>query len=1156
MNIFEYMYQFDTVKRIINGKNVKVGKTVDGFNIMVLACDFMLNDKTIFVVLPSLYEAQNYYDMLSNIIPEDDVLFFPSLEMISASMISSSTDFLYERIDTISGLLTGSKKIVVTNLSGAIKYEMNPNIWLKSILKIKKNDTYDLNKFVERLSSMGYEKVYTVIKTGQFAKRGSIVDIFPLNFLNPIRIDFFGDDIETIKEFDFETQRSIKEVDDISILPVNELIYDNEALKIAKDKIYTFMESFELSSIEEEMYKKDIIKLENHENLESLARYLEFFDEDKKTILDFAEDKKIYLVDPVKAKESFKRIDVDIMDYSDRLGGRSLLKMDLYYDYEKIVDIADCQFEGLRTLDNCDIIANAKNIDSYKGNQRLVLNDLNVFRKNTTLISILNKDRYNKLDELLFDNNIVLHQVSDLSRIGRGAINAINMYLPSFQLIDYGFNLLNESLIFDSEHKAKKARYKSIFKNGIKISRYDELVLGDYVVHYDFGIGRYKGIETIELKGLKRDYISIEYANKTGLYLPLEKIKELMKYASYDAEGVIIHEIGDSAWLRAKNKVRKRVHDISDKLIKLYAERQASNGFAFLEDNEDQIEFENDFEYELTVDQQKALNEVKRDMEAKRVMDRLVCGDVGYGKTEVALRAAFKAVYSGKQVAILAPTTILARQHYLTFKSRMEKYAIKVELLSRMVDTKKQNEIIEGLKCGYVDVVIGTHRLLSNEVSFKDLGLLIIDEEQRFGVTHKEKIKELKVNVDCITLSATPIPRTLQMSMVGIKDLSMIETPPKNRYPIQTYVLERNDRIISDAIIKEITRGGQVFYLYNWTETIEDMKKHLEMLVPEAKITIVHGKLRKDEIEKRLASFIDKKFDVLLCTTIIETGIDMPLTNTLIIHDSDRLGLSQMYQIRGRVGRSDKIAYAYLMYEPKKELTKEAEKRLATIKEFNELGSGFKIAMRDLSIRGAGDLLGEEQSGFIESVGIDMYTRLLDEEINKKDEKEAPKPKEAEFEPVVSRSIDSSYISADDLKISFHQKIANLKSIYELTELENEMTDRFGPVSVDLLTYMYEKLMDNICKRIGIYKIERKQELLALTFTLEAGNNIDGKALFKMLKDDHDVRLLKINHEVVMEFMFKSKILMLIKICQYLEKIEKMVIIPQGEENENPTNSI
>ncbi|MDE6013915.1 MAG: transcription-repair coupling factor, partial [Anaeroplasmataceae bacterium] len=585
--------------------------------------------------------------------------------------------------------------------------------------------------------------------------------------------------------------------------------------------------------------------------------------------------------------------------------------------------------------------------------------------------------------------------------------------------------------LYEVSYAPRKAKYKSVYKNAIKISKYDELEFGDYVVHYDYGIGRYLGIKTIESEGIKRDFLYVLYGGESGVYIPLEQISSIMKYASKDVEGIKLHTIGSSQWARTKAKVRKRVHDISEQLIKLYAARQNAKGFEFLPDSTEQISFENDFAYELTPDQKKAIAAIKKDMESARPMDRLVCGDVGYGKTEVAMRAAFKAVYSGKQVCVLAPTTILATQHYQNFKNRMEDYGIDVELLNRFVPMSKQKQIIEGLKKGSVDVIIGTHRVLSNEIVYKDLGLLIVDEEQRFGVTHKEKIKELKVNVDCITLSATPIPRTLQMSVMGLKDLSMIETPPKNRYPVQTYVLERNDRIIADAIEKELSRGGQVFYLYNFVDSIEEIEQHLHDLVPMARICVGHGKLTKEKLENRVADFIAHKYDILLCTTIIETGIDMPETNTLIVHDADRLGLSQLYQIRGRVGRSNKIAYAYLMYEPKKILTTDAEKRLETIKEFNELGSGFKIAMRDLSIRGSGDLLGEEQSGFVESVGLDMYLKILNEEINHITVTEKEVPDKSLLKPFVSRTISKEYIENEDVRIEIHKKIDQLKSLSE-----------------------------------------------------------------------------------------------------------------------------
>ncbi|MCR5232185.1 MAG: transcription-repair coupling factor, partial [Acholeplasmatales bacterium] len=667
--------------------------------------------------------------------------------------------------------------------------------------------------------------------------------------------------------------------------------------------------------------------------------------------------------------------------------------------------------------------------------------------------------------------------------------------------------------------------------------------------HYDYGIGRYEGIKTLTQKGISRDYINIIYAKQSALLLPLEKISDLMKYASKDAEGIVLHELGSTAWARQKARVRKKVHDISDTLIKLYAARQAAEGFQFPEDNMLQLELENDFEYELTEDQKKAILDVKRDMESKRPMDRLICGDVGYGKTEVALRAAFKAILGGKQVAVLAPTTILARQHYLTFKKRMDKYGARVELLSRFVSRKDQQRIIEDLKKGSVDLVVGTHRILSEEVKFNDLGLLIVDEEQRFGVTHKEKIKALKVNVDCITLTATPIPRTLQMSVMGIKDLSMIETPPKNRYPIQTYVLERNERIIQDAITREIARGGQVFYLYNRVDSIFDVAKKLNELVPYARIGIGHGRLTKDELEDVISRFINKEYDVLLCTTIIETGIDIPDTNTLIIHDADRLGLAQMYQIRGRVGRSSKIAYAYLMYEPKKLLTPEAEKRLETIKEFNELGSGYKIAMRDLSIRGSGDLLGDEQSGFVESVGIDVYLKILQEEIDAKrhegdisfnKQEESKKEDISLVTPLVSRTIQKDYINSDDIRIEIHKKIDKINSIAGLHQLEAELVDRFGEIDEELYLYMYEKLMKSYCKQVGVYKLDTsKVNEIKYIIDKDSSKTKDGNLMFQ---EAYKLKLIKLGYsygeiQIIQTIRPKQKLDDFKLICEYFSKI-------------------
>lgn len=1141
MNLLEYFSNLKTVREIRESSKISLGQSTDEFNIMLIASDFYNGDKSLFVVLPNLYEAQKYYDQLTASFNEEDILFFPADELVSAEIIAATGDFLFERINTISTLLEGKKKIIITNMHGAIKYEMHPSVWKKSIFRIDSSMSFNLHDLCYKLVSLGYEATFTVQKTGQFSRRGSIIDIFPLGYENPIRLDFFGDDIDSIKEFNVENQRSINNIDNISVLPVSELIYNDEEFKLAKSKIFEFINQYKTSQIEEDMFKRDLFDLENHKGLESLSRYIGFFDDTKSTVFSFVENKRIYIVDPIKAKEGYNHMIYDLEEYSSRLGGYSVANMNLFSSIDRLIDNANVLIEALRSIGKIDKNVFVKAVIPYQANKKAIVNDLVGLRtRRIVVLAFKDIERFKKIQELLEENNIFIRINNDLSNLCVGNIYAIIGSYPSFEMDYDGLMIINDSALFDSKAIPHKAKYKSVYKNAVKISNYDELVVGDYVVHYDHGIGKYLGIKTIRTEDVERDFLYVMYGNNSGLYIPLEQISNIMKYAAADTMNVKLHEIGSTAWARAKAKVRKKVHDISDKLIALYAERQMAKGFEYPEDSVEQAQFEQDFEYELTHDQEKAINAIKHDMESKRPMDRLVCGDVGYGKTEVAMRAAFKAVYAGKQVCMLAPTTILARQHYLTFKSRMEKYGIRVELLSRFVSAKAQTKIIEDLFFGGVDIVVGTHRVLSNEIMFKDLGLLIVDEEQRFGVTHKEKIKEMKVNVDCITLTATPIPRTLQMSVMGIKDLSMIETPPKNRYPIQTYVLERNDRIIQDAILRELARGGQIFYLYNRVDSIEDVAAHLHSLVPEARIGIGHGKLSKDQLENVIAKFIDKEFDILLCTTIIETGIDMPDTNTLLIHDADRLGLAQMYQIRGRVGRSNKIAYAYLMYEPRKMLTPDAEKRLETIKEFNELGSGYKIAMRDLSIRGSGDILGEEQSGFIETVGLDMYLKILDEEINKKNSSDEIKEDKSLSSLMTNRTIKESYINNDDARIKIHKKIDKLKSLSGLNDLVNELTDRFGSVDDDLLLYMHEKLMKSYCKILDIYKLDKSnRRYIAFIFTKDKTKELDGNKLFTLLKDFKYITLTHIDNEVriLLEIQGRGKLEYFKDINNYLNMI-------------------
>ena len=1107
MNIVPFLLNHTIIDELIEKPKVRIGGSCDDFNIMMLACDFYRGSSSIFVVLPNLYTAQKYYDQLLGFVDEEDVLFFPADELVSAEMIAATGDFLFERIQTIYALLQNEKKIVVTNLHGLIKFELPKYIWECSTFTLKVGTCIEIKDLVERLVRIGYEPVYTITKTGEFSRRGSIVDIFPLGYDKPIRLDFFGDEIETVKYFNMETQRSIEQISKVTILPVTEFIYDDLDFKEAKRKIYNFLDQFKLSPIEEEMVNKDMFSLENHQNLLGLSRYFEFFNNEISTILDFVDNKKVYMIDPVKSKEIYDHLILDLNEYCGRIGGYVISNMKLFEKFENVIEKGNVYIEGLRNIGNLDYRLTIKEGVSYKGNQKEIIDDFKRYRDNKYIIlSYTNEERLKKLIDLCLDENIFLVKVKDASGIKTGQINCVYGDLPAFNLIKDDVMILNDDSLYQVEYHPRKTKYKSVYKNAIKISKYDELEVGDYVVHYDHGIGKYLGMKTMEHGGIKRDFLFVMYGKGSNLYIPLEQLSSIMKYASKDVEGISLHEIGGTAWARTKAKVRSKVKDISEQLIKLYAARQNATGFSFDADTVEQEMFENEFEYELTIDQKRAIDSVKLDMEDTKPMDRLICGDVGYGKTEVAMRAAFKAVYGGKQVAMLAPTKILSTQHYKNFKKRMEDYGITVELLNGFVPAKKQEEVIEGIKKGGVDIVIGTHRILNNEVKFKDLGLLIVDEEQKFGVTHKEKIKSLKVNVDCITLSATPIPRTLQMSMLGLKDLSMIETPPKNRYPVQTYVLERNDRIIVDAIEREMARGGQVFYLYNFVETIEDVAAHIQSLVPHARLCVGHGRLSKDQLDKKIQDFIDFKYDVLICTTIIETGIDMPNTNTLIIHDADRLGLSQLYQIRGRVGRSSKIAYAYLMYEPRKMLTPEAEKRLETIKEFNELGSGYKIAMRDLSIRGSGDLLGSEQSGFVESVGLDMYLKILNEEINHVVEIKEQLDRSITT-PLVNRTIDKEYIDNDDVRIEVHRKIDKLESLDAVRELEAELIDRFGDIDEELYLYMYEKLMKNFCKLLGIEKMNTNNYYMEYIFSLESSSKANGERMFVECEAFKDIKL-------------------------------------------------
>lgn len=1136
--ILNYLKDKFEIRTLTNDSFSRINKTNDNFNIYAIASDFINNNRSIFVVLPNLFSAQKYYDNLLNLLPDEDVLFYPADEMVVSNFMIASSDFKYERINTIAEILNNTPKVIVTNLTGILRFNVPINYWRNSIINISVKDEIDRKDLVSRLISLGYEKTYTVYKTGEFSIRGSIIDIFPLNSTNPIRLDFFGDEVDEIKEFDVETQLSINKINNTKIIPVTEFFYTDQMM----DEITASLE-LEINKTTNEEYKtslnNDLLNLKQRNKLDTLNQYMCKFYK-VQSIIEMIDAKK-YIVDIDKMKAiHLKNID-DISEYLHNQSIENFILNDYFLDLNIIPDDS-FYIDGVVTHDSTFSI-NAKDIPPYNGNFRTLLKDINNLIGSVEIIIVMEDlNRLKRLKEFLLENNIIYQTINTVEQIDKRYVNlVIRQFALELDSQFLGTYIVTENTIYSSSFEKKKIKYKSIFSNATKINNHDELKIGDFVVHYDFGIGKYIGIKAMKMSDNLKDYLEIQYAKTDVLYIPIENIDRISKYNVHDGREPNLTLIGSSQWTKTKKKVLEKVKDISEKLIKLYAQRSSAEGFIYQEDSPEQLEFENEFMYEETIDQLKAIEAVKSDMESTKPMDRLICGDVGFGKTEVALRASFKAVMNGKQVAYLAPTTLLSRQHFYTFQKRVQSYGMKVELLNRFVTTKQAKIILEQLKSGYIDIIIGTHRLLSKDIVFKDLGLLITDEEQRFGVMHKERIKEMKVNVDSLTLTATPIPRTLQMSIMGIKDLSTIETPPKNRYPVQTYVTPRNDSITKEAIEREIIRGGQVFYMYNYTEDIIDVASYLQKLVPEARVKFAHGKMNKNELEDIISEFIDHQFDVLVCTTIIETGIDIPDTNTLLIHDADRLGLSQLYQLRGRVGRSDRIAYAYLMYEPRKVLTENAMKRLESIQEFTQLGSGYKIAMKDLAIRGAGDVLGQEQSGFMDSIGIELYMRILNDTLTElKGEKVDNEPKNNYTQVYSNRTINDEYINNEDIKIEIHKKIRTITSINNLIGLQLELEDRFGKFDDELLMYMYEKLFFNLCQILDIYQIIDLKNEKKLCISKEKTQTLNGEYILKQAYEKYksiSIRYASNEFHISIDLTKYKQNSWLIDTCTFLDKI-------------------
>ena len=1012
--------------------------------------------KNILVVVNSLYEANRIMSSLGSYTANNYL--FPMDDFLTSEAIAISPDLEINRLETLNATFLNDKKIVVTNLMGYLRFLPEKKLYQDAILNINKGFTIEPKDLVKSLDKLGYKKESIVTKTGEFGIRGYVIDVYPLGEDNPVRIEFFGDEIDSIRYFNPNNQRSIKEINSIEIRPISEFI----------------------CSLDEEIVKNQKY-LPDYINCVNITKYLD--------------DCIVIYKDYSQLETSYKQIMQEVLDY------RSTKDIDFkgnyMFDFNSLDEKEFMYYLSVNNLssmlDKDSIINyNVQTIQQFNENIESINNFINnsISQNKTVIICILKRQKKNLIKNL----NMKITETS-FDDIHLKEVNIVEKELnEGFIYNDFVFLTAHE--LFISQEKSKS--FKTKFKYGSKIKDINNLEIGDYVVHNAHGIGIYNGIKVLTVGGICKDYIEVLYSGKDKLYIPVEKIDLLYKYVGKEGMVPKVNKMDGIDWKKTKQRVRQKVADMADKLLKLYAERELKKGFAFSKDSELQEEFENDCGFTLTKDQALAVSQIKEDMEKAMPMDRLLCGDVGFGKTEVAFRAAMKAVADSKQVLFLCPTTILSTQHYENALKRFKNVPVNIALLNRFTTPKEQKRILDGLKSGIIDIVFGTHRLLSSDVEPVNLGLLVIDEEQRFGVVHKEKIKAYKTNVDVLTLTATPIPRTLQMSMVGMRSLSLIETPPVDRYPIQTYVVEENKQLIKDAIYKELSRKGQVFILYNSVEKIQTKLAELNKLVPEARITFAHGQMTKQELESKMYAFINHEFDILLCTTIIETGIDIPNVNTLIILNADRFGLSQLYQIRGRVGRSNKFAYAYLMYQPSKVLTETAIKRLNVIKEFTELGSGFSIATRDLSIRGAGDILGSEQAGFIDTVGIDLYLKMLDNEVNKRKGLIVEEDEDDSAKPLINvdTHIKDTYVSDESLKIEIHRMINEIDSKEKLEKIKLELEDRFGKIDDKTLIYMYEEWFEKQALKIGIKNVVETKNYIELCFPEDVVKNLDTEELF------------------------------------------------------------
>ncbi len=1097
---------------------------------------------------------------------EKEVFYFPAKDLLFYNADIHGNAMLLERLQVLRGLMEGRQMTVVTTIDACMDKLLPLSLLKENVIHLHVGGIIDLAAMTKTLVEIGYSKVFSVENQGEFALRGGILDIYPVTEKSPYRMELWDDEIDGIRSFDVESQRSIENVEEICIYPATEVILSKDIVEMGLNKIQAEQKSYAKAlkeSFHTEAYARSNRQLEDLKQewetfgtiLDADAYFPYFYEENVSFLEYFSKEETIFFLD--EAKRIKEHADGFVMEYEmsmkSRLEGGYTLPGQtgrIASFEETMLKLKERPLLLLSTLNqDCDFCKVKQSYDflvrsipSYNNRFEELIKDLKEYKKKGYRILLLSPSntRAKRLAEEIrgFDLEVSYRENLDKELISGEILVSSGKMKHGFEYPELSFVVISESDVFTAKGR-KKRKKKS--QNGIQIKNFSDLSIGDYVVHENYGIGIYRGIEKIDVDHMEKDYIDIEYKGGSHLFILASQLDLIQKYANANAKSPKINKLGGNEWASTKKRVKSKINVIAKDLVELYAIRQSEKGFACDKDTVWQTEFEELFPYEETDDQLTAIEDTKRDMESEKIMDRLICGDVGYGKTEVAIRAAFKAVTNSKQVVYLVPTTILAQQHYNLFAQRMKQYPIQVEMLSRFRTPAQQKKTIAGLKNGSVDIVIGTHRLLSKDIEYRDLGLLIIDEEQRFGVAHKEKIKQLRKNIDVLSLSATPIPRTLHMSLIGIRDMSLLEEPPVDRRAIQTYVLEFNEEMIREAILRELNRGGQVYYVYNRVRQIEEITNRIRNLVPEAIVDYAHGQMSERMLEDKMYQFMKGEIQVLVSTTIIETGLDISNVNTMIIQDANHLGLSQLYQLRGRVGRSNRTAYAFLMYQRDTMLRESAEKRLQAIKEFTDLGSGFKIAMRDLEIRGAGNLLGEAQSGHMEAVGYDLYCKMLNEAVLAlKGEK-----MEESFDTVVDLEmnafIPASYVRNEAQKLELYKRISEIINEEEYEEMLDEFLDRFGDMPKSVENLLNIALLRANAHKAYLLAVEQKGEMVL--FKMNKNAKVKVEEIPKLLEEYRNVLKFQAveNPEFRLNLARRKKKERFSAICEMVERIKGLL---------------